>query len=133
VKENFRIKALFGGKARHSIDDEFDIPLTQFTRERRCLDMKRYARMLPQQPIDDDLNHSRRLPVRAPNPEFSYGRVGEKGDLVYALFQFVEDSNAAFDERGTVLSWLNTLRAAIQETDAESPLHVGDRFRNGGL
>src|SRR5436190_859733 len=131
--ENFGIEILFGDKSWHSIDDELDIPLTQFTIERCCLDMKRYAPMLPQQPIDHDLDHSRCKRVRASDPEFSRRRIGKKVNLVDALVQFVEDGNAAFDEGAAILSWLDTLRASIEEPDAEVVFHVGDSLRNGGL
>src|SRR5207302_11506378 len=95
--------------------------------------MKRHARMLPQHPIDHDLDHSRRKRVGASYPEFSCGRISKKADLVDALLQFVEDGNAAFDERAAVLSWLDTLRASIEQADAKGVLHVGDGLRNGGL
>ena len=71
--------------------------------------------------------------VRASDPELSRGRVGEKADLVDTLVQLVEDGNAAFGEGAAILSRLNTVRAAIEQANAERVLHVGNRLRNGGL
>src|SRR5262249_62072425 len=71
--------------------------------------------------------------IRGPDPELSCGRIGQEADLADALFELVKDSNATFDEGPTILGWLDALRTAVEETNAEVVLHVGDRLRNGRL
>src|SRR5262249_25672883 len=60
-------------------------------------------------------------------------RIGQEADLIDALLQLVEHGNAAFDECATILGWRDALGAAIEETDAEGDLHVGDRLGYGWL
>ncbi len=64
----------------------------------------------------------------APSSQISGGGIGEELDIRNALPQFVDDGASPADERETVGRRLNPLRIAIEETNAENGLHIGDRF-----
>jgi hypothetical protein len=87
-------------------------------RERFCLEVESYTRILLHQPVDDGPDKSCRNCIRAPDPELSCGRIGQESDLVNALFQLIEDGNAAFDEGSTILCWLNASRTTVEEPHA---------------
>src|SRR5262245_21565905 len=133
VIKNFRIKVIFHDGPRHSIDNQLDVALTQFTIERCRLDVECHARVLLQQPIYDHLNQARRKRVRAPNTQLPCGRISEKSYLPNSLVQFTKHSDAALEGSAAILRWLNALSAAVEQPDAKSMLHVGNGLRNSGL
>jgi hypothetical protein len=64
---------------------------------------------------------------------FSYSRVFDGLDFPDPLPQFIEDSDASFDECTAIWRRLDAFGAAIEERHAKRVLNVGDRPRDGGL
>src|SRR5215831_6505085 len=67
------------------------------------------------------------------DPYFSHQRICEKFDVPHALLQFIEYRDAALEQRVAVDRWLDAEWAAVEQSDAESVLQIGDHFRYGRL
>ena len=66
------------------------------------------------------------------DPDLSHGRIGQKFDVPDALLQLIECRDAA-SRLTTIDCWLNTLRTAIDESDAKGVLEIDDDLRHSGL
>src|SRR3954454_5956894 len=61
------------------------------------------------------------------DPDFTDRRIGQELDALDALAQFIEHSCSTGEQCAAILSRLNALATAIEQTHAERMLHFGDR------
>jgi hypothetical protein len=67
------------------------------------------------------------------DPDFTGRRIGQELDALHALAQFIEHGCTASEQCAAVLSRLNALATAIEQTHTKRMLKFADRPRNGGL
>ena len=90
--------------------------------------MKDQARILPRKLIYDGGDDARGNDNRGPDPQFPRGRIGKELDVLHRLPQLIEYDETAVENRAPIDRRLDAVRAPVEETHAQSVLHVGDRF-----
>jgi hypothetical protein len=83
--------------------------------------------------LDDHRHDHGRNRCNATNPHFAFGWVGQELNVSYTLPQIIERSHAALEQRIAIYRWLNTVRASIQEADADGSLQLADCLRHRRL
>src|SRR5262249_23921717 len=134
--ENFRLHMLPGKRREDVRYHQIDFALLMSSIAHPCLSsqhMKDSARISPGQWVEDGGNKARS------NDDSSYQRsparrgVGEELYLLHALPQLVERHETTVEKCAPIECGLDTLRAAIEESDAERVFHIGNRLGYGGL
>ncbi len=85
----------------------------------------------PQNDVGQEREPQRPLPTA--DPHFPRGRIGQEFDVPDALLQFVENSDAAFEERVAVDRRLDATGAAVEKPHSERVFEIGDHLGNGGV
>ena len=80
--------------------------------------------------LHDLREDSSRNGYRTSNSYFAQRRIGQILDVLDALLQLVEHDESAFEQRVTVPSRLDALRASVKKSHSELVLKIGDNFRH---
>src|SRR4051794_10381988 len=134
VEIGHKLRAFEGPAA--SGKDQIKLPIPELLCERQGvyrIDVKDGRWVLPGKSLDDWLQNSRRYGFRTPNPDLSSGWVGQKLNILDALFQFVERCDAAPFKGHAVDRCTDALRSAIEQPHAKPMLKVGNNFGYGRL
>lgn len=130
VEELLHNHILFGCTFGYTAKDQLNVSRRQLIEDRRTRvrhHIKRKARMLLRQFVNNDRDKIVRYCLSATNSKNAGSRVGDKFDVLDALSQFIERRKAAFDKRATILCRLNSRRASVEKGHPEGMLQIGNR------
>src|SRR5262249_50165535 len=136
-KQNFDVQILIRNRHHHSTEDNLDAAFPHVailqSRRRRLRHVKLKLWKSTREPIDHSRNETRSHRLGAPNADLSGRWVGQELDLFDPLPQVVERGDGPFEQSTAIQCGLDALGSAIEETDAERVLDVGDRLRYSRL
>src|SRR5262249_33961344 len=89
-------------------------------------DMKDNARVLTRQAVDDGEDNPLGNARASGQSHLTRPTIGEKADIFHTLFDLIEGSNPALDERAAIFSRLDTLRAALEQGHAKRMFYIGN-------